>query len=667
MRPMRLRRRLLWIGAAALAAAALPTALTFRPAHPVGKEAAPDSPFTLRKMDLVVSSILEGGTVVSPGSLEIKSKVEGQTTIVSVIPEGSVVTPADVQNEKLLMELDSSALREKANQQEAAVEACAASLTQARESYDIQKNVNDNNIKAAELRAKFALMDLEKYLGATLTPRVLEGEITPAAFHDIIAESEVPPDSPKTPDANGASKSVWGKVQTGLFQLVRVVKGQAQVPSLSTLKDRHKGGAVKLETLRLGGTARQDWRRFQTAIELASEDLSRATTTYEWSKRLGPKEDGGAGYVPGTEVQADYLALKRCELQLEQAKLDLDVFLRYDLPKQTELLLSAYQQMCEDLELEHAKVRAELDKADAQLKAADVAWRREKTRLDKLNEQIAACLIYATRPGVVVYAPPNSNAGGADKTADKIQEGATVRERQALLTVLDTGDMAVNVKAQQASALKIRRGQKAQIMLDGFPNRECGGQVQKVSVIADTLNPGWIADPKGFNVLIAIDNPPADLKPGMSAKVKIMIAKLTNVLAAPIQAVATVDGRRVCQRRRRARRRVARRGNRRVHQRLRRNHRRTATRREGAAACLSRRERTGGRERTDRRRRRSETPGACCAGCEAGGRGANADGLEGSDALTASLRRVPMDRELGRRSALHRAHQSAARKGSSWI
>ena len=441
-------------------------------------------------------------------------------------------------------------MREKANQQETAVEGCAAALTQARDSYEIQKNSDNNSIKVAELKAKFALMDLEKYLGATLTPRVLEGEITPAAFHEVSAESEVPSDAPKPPEANGAPKPVWSRLQGAIKLMVRVVNGQEPLVSLRTPKDRPKGSALKLETLHLGGTARQDWRRFQTAIELASEDLSRAATTYQWSKRLGPKELGGAGYVPGTEVEADYLALKRCELQIEQAKLDLDIFLRYELPKQTELLLSAYQQTCADLELEHARVRADLDKADSQVKAAEAAYRREKTRLDKLNEQIADCLIYATRPGIVVYPQPQPQATPgptpAGASAGKIQEGATVLERQALLTILGEDKLAVNVKVHKAPVNRVRRGQKARIVLQGFPNREYSGEVQKVLVIADTLHAWRMPDPKDFNIIVSMDNPPADLKPGMSAQVEILIAKLTDVLAAPVQAVATVNGRQVC-------------------------------------------------------------------------------------------------------------------------
>jgi hypothetical protein len=113
-RRMRSGRTRLWIGGAALAAAiALPSALFLcRPARSTTRTAAaPDASFTVRKMDLVIRTVLDGGTLVSPGSLEIRSKVEGQATILSVVPEGSVITPEDVQNEKVIMELDSSALR----------------------------------------------------------------------------------------------------------------------------------------------------------------------------------------------------------------------------------------------------------------------------------------------------------------------------------------------------------------------------------------------------------------------------------------------------------------------------------------------------------------------------------------------------------------------------
>jgi RND family efflux transporter MFP subunit len=556
-RRMRSGHRSLWIGGIALAAAiVVPSALFFRrplrppsPLRPLRslssslrKEAAAESSVTVRKMDLVIRSVFEGGTLVSPGSREITCKVEGQATILSVVPEGSVITPEEVEDERVLMELDSSALRQKANQQQAAVESAAAALAQARDSYEIQKNLDDNQIKGAELKAKFALMDVEKYLGTTLTPRVLEGAITPASFHELATESELPAEAPKPPEPNGSPKPAWAKLQEAIQQAIKVVNGQEQIVSFHWPKARPKGIPLKLETLQLGGTARQDWRRFQTAIEMADEDLSRAATTYQWSKRLGPKELGGKGYIPGTEVEADRAALERCELQLEQTKLDLDIFLRYDLPKQTELLLSAYQQACEELELEQAKVRAELDKAEAQVRLAEAAYRQEKTRLDHLNDQIAACLIYATRPGVVAYA--HTRPAGAD--TDAIREGAAVHEGQPLMTLLGEGRLAVKVKVQKASANQIRRGQKARIVLDGFPNREYSGQVQKVLAVADTLSPGRIPDPKEFNVIVVMDNPPADLKPGMSAKVEILIANLTGVLAAPTQAVAAVDGRRIC-------------------------------------------------------------------------------------------------------------------------
>jgi RND family efflux transporter MFP subunit len=541
-RRMRPGKRRLWIGGAALVAAiAVPSALFFW--RPSRKEAAgPDASFTMRKMDLVISSVLEGGRLVSPSSLEITSRVEGQATILSVVPEGTVVTPEDVENEKVLMELDSSALRDKANQQEVAVEASAAALTQARDSYEIEKNVNDNSIKGAELKAKFARMELEKYLGAALTPRVLEGEISPATFYEVAGtESEVPADVPKTPEASGTPRPGWSAVRDAFLQAVRVINGQEPV-SLHKPKDRPKGSALKLETLHLGGTARQDLRKFQANIELANEELNRQATTYQWSKKLGPKELGGAGYIAGTEVTADYLALKRCGLALEQAKLDLDIFLRYELPKQTELLLSAYRQTFEELELERARVRADLDKAEAQVKSAEAAYRREKVRLDKLNEQIAACLIYATCPGIVAYPRPSPSGGGADK----IQEGATVRERQPLLTILGEGNLAVKVTVHKASVNQIRRGQEARIALDGFPNREYSGRVEKVLAVVGTLSPGRIPDPQEFNVIVTLDNPPADLKAGVSAQVEILIAKLTGVLAAPTQAVTTADGRQIC-------------------------------------------------------------------------------------------------------------------------
>lgn len=120
--------------------------------------------FKTARGDLVID-VIEAANIEAQESLEIRSKVEGRTTIISIVDEGTVVTDQDIEEKKILIELDSSELRERTEQQEITVQGEEASYTDARESYEIQKNQNESNLKKGELKVKFARMDLAKYLG----------------------------------------------------------------------------------------------------------------------------------------------------------------------------------------------------------------------------------------------------------------------------------------------------------------------------------------------------------------------------------------------------------------------------------------------------------------------------------------------------------------------
>lgn len=450
--------------------------------------------YRVEKMDLVVN-VLESASLYSPGALEIKSQVEGSTQIISVIPDGTIITPEDVKAGKVLMELDASNAKEKANTQEVTVQGASASYTQAREQYDIQVNQNASDINAAELKVKFARMDLEKYMGLTPAEKFLKGEV-----------------------------------------------------KLDKIYGTRMSPAEIIETLRamdLGGDALQQWRKLQAAIDLAGEEASLAASTYAWSKKLGPTDVGGAGYVTRDQLESDALALKRKQLDQTQAVLSLEIFLKYDFPKSSEKLASDYREACQQLERARARARAELAKAEASLKSQELTYKLQKERMDKLNQQIANSTIRATRPGMVVY-PSAGFSFGRGGSSDKIEEGATVRERQTLLTIPDPDTMSVNIKVHEASINKVRPKQHVRVTLDGFPDRELQGEVQRIAVMADPILPWLSPDVKLYNVVAALTNPTPDLKPGMGAKAEIIVATVPDVLAVPVQAVIASANMRFC-------------------------------------------------------------------------------------------------------------------------
>ena len=81
------------------------------------RAATADQPtFLVRKGPLTIS-VVESGTIKSLEQVSLKNEVEGQTTLIYLIPEGTRVQKGD-----LLVELDASRLQDDLIQQQIAVE-----------------------------------------------------------------------------------------------------------------------------------------------------------------------------------------------------------------------------------------------------------------------------------------------------------------------------------------------------------------------------------------------------------------------------------------------------------------------------------------------------------------------------------------------------------------
>ncbi|MHC4641576.1 MAG: HlyD family secretion protein, partial [Planctomycetota bacterium] len=129
--------------------------------------------FTVKQGDLTIS-VTESGSIKAIKSEDIKSKVEGRATIVNIVPEGTTITAEDVNNGKVLVELDASTLKEQLAQRKIDLAGAKAAFADANESYLIQVKQNESDITAAELKVRFALMDFQKYVGETIAQKAID-------------------------------------------------------------------------------------------------------------------------------------------------------------------------------------------------------------------------------------------------------------------------------------------------------------------------------------------------------------------------------------------------------------------------------------------------------------------------------------------------------------
>ncbi|MFO7831717.1 MAG: HlyD family secretion protein [Desulfuromonadaceae bacterium] len=103
-------------------------------------------------------NVLTDGTIRPSDQVVISNTMEGRTTILSLVDEGTMVQKGD-----LLIELDASALEERLVEQQIRLQNDEAAYIQARENLAVVKNQAQSDVEQAQLALEFARVDLEKY------------------------------------------------------------------------------------------------------------------------------------------------------------------------------------------------------------------------------------------------------------------------------------------------------------------------------------------------------------------------------------------------------------------------------------------------------------------------------------------------------------------------
>ena len=264
------------------------------------------------------------------------------------------------------------------------------------------------------------------------------------------------------------------------------------------------------------GVFKQDFETVQGEIALAKADVTRAQDRLAWSTKMKEKL-----YISESARLSDELSLKKSQFALEQAQTKKEVLERYTKEKTTK------------------ELQAEVEKSKSDELAKSATYELEKSKRDKLVKQIANCLLLAPGDGLVVYANDPGRFGGQNQV--QIEEGASVRERQKIFSLPDITQMRVNTKVHESMVERVTKGLRARIRVDAFAGDALNGVVQTIAPMADQ-NSFFGSDIKVYTTLIAIENGPTGLRPGMSAMVEILVSQIPNVLSVPVQAIIEMNG-----------------------------------------------------------------------------------------------------------------------------
>lgn len=281
----------------------------------------------------------------------------------------------------------------------------------------------------------------------------------------------------------------------------------------------------------------QEMRNAQIEIISAQESLKLAEERLEWSEKLTEE-----GFETKSNLDRDKLAVTNQSLGLEKAESVRKMLSEYDLAKMEAQYRSALEEALSELDRVRKQGESRILQAKAELEIEKRKLELSRTKLAQHQKQMAATKLYAPQDGLLVYATSPHRYS----SESVIEEGAVIRQRQAIVKIPDTTEMKVEIKVHESHVNQVKPGQMAFIVLDSLPDNRYVGEVSKIAVLPDAQSRYTNANLKVYAAEIVIQDDLPDVKPGVSARAEIIITNLEDVLTVPIQCVTTVKGKQVC-------------------------------------------------------------------------------------------------------------------------
>ncbi len=345
-------------------------------------------------------------------------------------------------------------------------------------------------------------------------------------------------------DGGGGSLSIDDRIKQ---QEIAVAKAKAELENaensheiqLDKNRSDIRKASLKLDLARIAlekyeqGDAVQAQETAKLNREEAEEVLRREEADLKISKRLYER-----GYITKTEHENDEFTAYKAKLELQKAKLAKEIQEKYTHQLDLRQKQSDYEEAEKDLGRTKKSAEAEAAQSQAQLDAKKALFEIETKKLTKLQEQRNKLKIYAPGPGMVVY----HRSGRYWDDSREIEVGATVHERQWMIDLPDPSVMEVEVKINEAKMDKLELGLPATVEVGGIAGEVLTGKVTKIGVLAESQSRWLNPELKEYLNKITLDKTHPDLKPGMSAKVEILVNQLENVLAVPVQCVYNKAG-----------------------------------------------------------------------------------------------------------------------------
>ncbi|HEV2380938.1 MAG TPA: efflux RND transporter periplasmic adaptor subunit [Terriglobia bacterium] len=184
-----------------------------------------------------------------------------------------------------------------------------------------------------------------------------------------------------------------------------------------------------------------------------------------------------------------------------------------------------------------AQAVAQLNQAKAQTASARAQLRTQQADLRSDQDLLDRTIAIAPFSGIVTNEPV--------REGESVVPGIQNTEGSTLMTLADMSVVTAEVKVDETDIVNVSIGQPADVTVDALPNKVFKGHVTLVgdqallrsTGIATSQSTTGEEEAKDFKVVVTLDHPSDELRPGLSCTAKITTAHKKDVLSLPIQAL----------------------------------------------------------------------------------------------------------------------------------
>jgi HlyD family secretion protein len=198
---------------------------------------------------------------------------------------------------------------------------------------------------------------------------------------------------------------------------------------------------------------------------------------------------------------------------------------------------AAQQAVVRQSEARLVQARAQREQTAAQLNSSQKRIGQVRANLARATDVLHKFNAYAPLDGVVTNLPV--------RVGETVVMGIQNSAASTIMTIADMSLITAEVKVDESDIVNVKLDQIADITIDAIPNRTFKGHVIEIGNTAILRSSGVAAsqsavssqEAKDFKVVVAVDTPPEEIRPGLSCTAKITTATRQNVLTIPIQAL----------------------------------------------------------------------------------------------------------------------------------